>query len=153
LDTISYDIYTKEPVMKKSVYTLCTVLYLMGAALVPAEARPVVHKGEVTFDGWRNNVTIEEDIMGEESYRFYFYAGTGQDLRVRLSTMSDMVYMNIYAPGQKRGDRAFFAGFKDGYVLKGELERSGVYTVEVYMIQDASAQDLTESFTLYMSLN
>jgi hypothetical protein len=125
----------------------------MGTAFSPAEAKPDIHTGEVTFDGWRNNVTIEEEIMGEESYRFYFYAEAGQSLRVRLGTMSDMVYMNIYAPGQRRGDKAFFVGFKDGSVCKGELERSGLYTVEVYMIQDASAQDLTEHFSLYMSLN
>lgn len=125
------------------------VILMLFSQSVAAEH---IHSGKVRFDGWRNNVAIEETITPFDSYRFYFFAGKGDFLRVRLSTYSDAVYMNLYAPGHKHANEAIFVGFKDGSVIKGSLPTTGTYTVQVYMMRNASHLDEEENFTLYMSL-
>lgn len=123
------------------------------ATTLAAAAADRVERQAVTFAEGAPEAVMTGAIKGYDSTEYSVPAGAGQKLAVILSSDSSSVYFNVFAPGDVPGEStALFNGARSGTAFKGSLDRSGDYTVQVFLIRAAARRAESADYTLTIAV-
>ncbi|MEB3863655.1 DNA breaking-rejoining protein [Acinetobacter sp. IK31] len=132
--------------MKKIIKTLLLSI-LISTTSFTVLAKNVEEK--VNFLQGSTHTTLTGKFQGYDDVRYRIYAKNGQILKFNINSLSNLAYVNIFAPGKKPGkDNALLIGSTVGF--KGELTLpvDGDYIVQVYQMRNSARKNKTVKYSL-----
>jgi phage-related tail fiber protein len=127
---------------------LAATFLAMTAAVWPAIAQ--VTEVAVQFKSGESGATITNTITGEEAVNYTLSAMEGQSMVVIMETDNPSNYFNVMAPGAAS---AMFIGSTSGGRFEGTLPATGIYTIQVYLMRNASRRNESASYRLDVGIN
>ncbi|HFD13950.1 MAG TPA: hypothetical protein ENJ34_01450 [Epsilonproteobacteria bacterium] len=106
---------------------------------------------KIDFDIGQKHATLHGVVQGFEKINYQFYASKGQSLHVSMD--SSKAYLKIYSPFKNSSDTPSFKGETEGSFYNGKLKRSGIYTLQVYLIYDEARRDMKSLYVLEVSID
>ncbi len=101
---------------------------------------------KILFPEGQNSVAMNGHVAAHESYDYLLSAKKGQAFRIILKSTNRYNVFNIMEPGEKTD--AFFNGSLRGTQFQGVLSKEGVYTIRVYLMDNAAHRDEHGQYTL-----
>lgn len=104
---------------------------------------------KVNFLQGSTHTTLTGKFQGYNDVKYRIYAKNGQILKFNINSLSNLAYVNIFAPGKKPGkDNALLIGSTVG--SKGELTLpvDGDYIVQVYQMRNSARKNKTVKYSL-----
>ena len=132
--------------MKKIIKTLLLSTFLSTTSFTVL-ANNIEQK--VNFLQGSTHTTLTGKFQGYDDVRYRIYAKNGQILKFNINSLSNLAYVNIFAPGKKPGkDNALLIGSTVG--SKGELTLpvDGDYIVQVYQMRNSARKNKTVKYSL-----
>lgn len=102
----------------------------------------------VTFAKGYDSAVVTGKITAEESVLYELNAREGQFLTVSLRPDNKSANFNIYIPGKGPGEDALFASAAGGTEYTGQLYKSGVHTVSVFLVRSAARRGEAANFDI-----
>lgn len=122
-----------------------------GSGLASADA---VLKERITFAKGTSSATLSGTVKGRDSMEYMLGAASGQHMRAKLTSPSNSIYFNVFAPGKLPGkDEALFIGDTGGDTFDGVLPASGDYMIQVYLYRNAARAGERATFTLDVAVD
>lgn len=132
--------------MKKIIKTLL-LSTLISTTSFTVLAKNVEQK--VNFLQGLTHTTLTGKFQGYDDVKYRIYAKNGQILKFNINSLSNLAYVNIFAPGKKPGkDNALLIGSTVG--SKGELTLpvDGDYIIQVYQMRHSARKNKTVKYSL-----
>jgi len=132
--------------LKKIIKTLLLSI-LISITSFTVLAKNVEQK--VNFLQGSTHTTLTGKFQGYDDVRYRIYAKNGQILKFNINSLSNLAYVNIFAPGKKPGkDNALLIGSTVG--SKGELTLpvDGDYIIQVYQMRNSARKNKTVKYSL-----
>ena len=126
--------------MKKAVLLALACFGLQGVW-----AADETREKRVEFPKGKSGVVLSDSIKGYESVNYKLGAAAGQTMEVTLKTSNASNYFNVMPPG---GDTALFVGSTSGEKFSGLLEKTGDYTVQVYLMRNAARRNAVAKYSI-----
>lgn len=129
--------------MKACVFACAAGLALLSA--LPPGALAADRTETVKFAPGTSATTLKGKIKGYDGVNYRLGARKGQVMQVLFSPSNGSCYMNVFVPGE---ESARFIGSTSGNEFGLNLEKSGTYTVQVYLMRNAARRAESCSYTL-----
>ncbi len=130
-----------------------TSLILGLAVFSPAEAGEA-RTVRVKFYAGASQAVLHGAVKGYGSVDYKVSAKAGQRMTAALSAKNGSVNFNIFEPGAKPGEAyALFASDTGGDRFEGQLEKSGDYTIQVYLFRNAARRGVQAKYALEVKLS
>lgn len=110
-----------------------------------------IKKIAVKFNAGSSSKTIESSIRGYEIHDYTLNVKKGQALNISMATESGSPYFNIMEPDKT--NVAIYNGSINGNQYEGVAEKSGDYTIRVYMMRSGARRNETAKFRLELIAN
>jgi len=107
-----------------------------------------IKKVRVQFDPGATSKTVEGSITGYEGVDYTLNVKEGQLMNISMATEGGSPYFNIMEPGEEYV--AIYNGSTSGNQFEGVAQRSGDYTIRVYMMRSAARRNETAKYRLEM---
>jgi len=130
---------------------LMTIAATAALLFVPAMAKDKVTTHQVHFDKGTTGTTVKGHVKGYDTVNYKLGAKSGQSMRVSLE--SKKAFINIFEPGKGVGDGAMFIGSTAGANYTGILPKSGIYTIQVYLMRNEVRRGTSAPYTLHMGID
>ena len=128
------------------------VLLLLGFLLfIPLSAglhAQDIRKERVRFQEGATSATVEGRITGRETVDYLLNVSAGQVMNISMATPHGATYFNIMEPGEQYA--AIYNGSTSGNQFEGVTEKSGDYTIRVYMMRSAARRGERADYRLEM---
>lgn len=98
----------------------------------------------------KNSTSIAGVIKGSQFIDYQIQFEKGQTIEVLLTGSNQSNYFNILPPGSK--DVAIYNSSINGNKYNGLSDRSGLYTIRVYLMRNAARRNESSKFTLKIKL-
>jgi hypothetical protein len=121
---------------------VCTALLLLSAVAVAEEN---IRRQPIAFAKGATAATVKGSIKGHQVVDYQLRAAAGQTMTVVFKPGNRSAYFNVLPPGS---DEALFVGSASGDRFAASLLADGVYTIRVYLMQDAARRNETATYTL-----
>ncbi|RJG38275.1 DNA breaking-rejoining protein [Motilimonas pumila] len=95
---------------------------------------------------------ISGEVKGYDMVFYQFDAKKGQTLVVDFKTDNLSSYFNLYQPDSYPDNGAFFIGSSQGNHMAQTLEKSGQYTLQVYLMRNAARRNEAAKFSFEIQL-
>jgi len=128
--------------MKNLSACLCLLACIAGFAVASqaADIAKAVH-----FAQGKTSATLKGSIRGEQGIAYQLGASQGQAMSILFKPSNASCYFNVMPPG---GDTAIFIGSTSGNEFTANLDRSGTYQVQVYLMRNAARRNETCSYSI-----
>ena len=128
--------------MKNLSACLCLLACIAGFAVASqaADIAKAVH-----FDQGKTSATLKGSIRGEDGVVYQLGASEGQAMSVLFKPSNASCYFNVLPPA---GDTAIFIGSTSGNEFTANLDRSGTYRVQVYLMRNAARRNETCNYSI-----
>jgi len=130
---------------------LSTVVVFVGLLVVPVMAKDKVTTHQVHFDKGTTSSIVEGHVNGYDTVNYRLGAKEGQHMRITLE--SKKAYMNIFEAGKGVEDEAMFIGSILGGSYTGKLLKSGIYTIQVYLMRNEARRGTDAPYTLNIEID
>jgi hypothetical protein len=128
---------------------LLAVFVAVLLALLPTLA--FAREGRIQRVAFRDGqAVVKGRIKGYQYVDYVFPVGSGESLKVSLTTDKGANYFNLLAPGET--EVAFFVGSTSGDHYEGVAPTSGDYTARVYLMRSAARRGAVANYTLKISV-
>jgi hypothetical protein len=107
-----------------------------------------IEKVRVQFDSGATSKTVESSITGRETVDYILNVKEGQPLNISMATQHNATYFNVMEPGEEY--EGIYNGSINGNQFEGTAEKSGDYTIRVYMMRSAARRGETADYRLEM---
>ena len=135
--------------MKKNFILITVTTALL---FIPAIAKDKVTIHKVHFDKGSTRTTAKGQVKGYDTVNYKLSAKEGQYIRISLE--SKKAYMNIFEPAKEVvNDRAMFIGSIKGESYRGNLSKSGIYTIQVYLMRNEARRGTKASYSLQIDIH
>lgn len=140
-----------HPSLGRLAAALCVAT---AVALTGVAAADAVRKERVKFAKGTSSATLTNMVKGRDTLEYAVGATAGQHMRVKLTSSSNSIYFNVFAPGTMPGqDEALFIGDTGGDTFDGVLSASGNYMIQVYLYRNAARAGKSAKFTLDVAVD
>jgi hypothetical protein len=129
--------------MKKLTIACMTILCLCAGTASAQERTEVVK-----FDSGAISKTIKGSIKGYDGVSYILGAKAGQAMSVLFAPANASCNMNVWRPGE---EQAVFAG--DGNEYAANLDKTGDYRVQVYLMRNAAQRNEVCNFTITFEIS
>ena len=116
----------------------------------PITAKDIVHTKWVDFGRISNETTVVGIVKGYDTIQYKLKVKANQTMHVNMET--NKVKFNIFQPNKSPMDGAIFMGKTEGSSFVGKLKKNGVYTIEVYLVDDEAKKDKKIIYTVDIGL-
>ena len=96
------------------------------------------------------HAVVKGRIKGYDYVDYVFPVGSGESLKVNLTTNKGSNYFNLLAPGET--EVAFFIGSTSGNDYEGVVPTSGDYTARVYLMRSDARRGAVANYTLRIAV-
>lgn len=110
-----------------------------------------IKKEQVHFDKGTTSKTIESSITGDETVDYVLNVRKGQAINVSMATDNTANYFNIMEPNEEYV--AIFNGSINDNMYEGILNKSGNYTIRVYLMRSAARRNEKANYRLEMIIS
>ena len=107
-----------------------------------------IRKERVRFQEGATSATVEGRITGPETVDYLLNVSAGQAMNISMATPHGATYFNIMEPGEQYA--AIYNGSTSGNQFEGVAEKSGDYTIRVYMMRSAARRGERADYRLEM---
>ena len=111
----------------------------------------VIPSKKVVFPPGKDSASIRSSIKGDKIIDYKLTVQQGQVLSVKLKTNNGANYFNILPPGSN--DVAIYNSSIDGNVYSGSPEKSGEYSIRVYLMRSAARRNESANYTISFSIS
>jgi hypothetical protein len=135
--------------------SVASAVFAIGpdACLSPAIAGDDVRTARVNFAPGASRATIQGVITGRQSVNYKIGAGAGQTMLMSLSANNYSIYFNVFEPGVEPGrDAAAYTSDTDGNRFEDRLDKSGDYTIQVYLFRNAARRGVRSRYNLDVAI-
>jgi len=133
--------------MKKQLMTIVATTALL---FIPTIAKDKVTTHQVHFDKGTTGSTVKGYVKGYDTVNYTLDAKKGQYMHVSLE--SKKAYMNIYEPGKGMDAAAMFIGSIKGKNYTGNLAKSGIYRIQVYLMRNEARRGTNTPYSLHIGI-
>jgi hypothetical protein len=133
--------------VRRLASTLITSALCVGIALT-AEAAP--SSRVVQFAKGSSSATLKGSIKGYDYADHKLRARSGQTLSVSMKASNPSAYFNVLPPGST--DVAIHVGSTNGNDWTGTLDRSGEFTIRVYLMRNEARRGAQANYTLNVGI-
>jgi len=109
-----------------------------------------IQQVNVKFPAGKTSTTITNTIKGEKTIDYKVSASSGQTMKVTLNTSNGSNYFNVLEPGSS--DVAIYNSSENTNKFNQQLNKSGVYTIRVYLMRNAARRNETAKYSLSIGL-
>ncbi len=106
---------------------------------------------EVRFDRGKSGTTIEASITGNQIIDYVINAQKGQSIHISMATDNGANYFNLMEPNEKYV--AIFNGSTSENMYEGVLQKSGNYTIRVYLMRSAARRNEKANYRLEINIS
>ena len=131
----------------KLLHIFVSIVFLINISM----AKDLILTKKVDFDIGTKSVTLHGGIQKFEKTNYQFYANKGDTIHVSLN--ASKAHFNIYSPYKENSNSPIFSGKIEGKKYTGVLSKSGIYTVQVYSLNDASIKENRILYTLHINMD
>lgn len=123
---------------------LALALSIAPVAQAASQTRPV------QFAKGTRAATLTGIVKGHDSMDYTVRAAAGQTLTVSMKASQAAAFFNVLPPGSK--DVAIYNSSIGGNDYAGTLEKSGTYTLRVYLMRNEARRGVQADYTLKISI-
>lgn len=116
----------------------------------PVIANGQIIKKPVAFKQDSVGTTLKDKITGEQVIDYQLTVKAGQFMNVNLETNHLSNYFNILPPGSE--DVAVYNSSVYGNKYNGTLEKSGTYTIRVYLMRSSARRKESATYSLRLEV-
>jgi hypothetical protein len=127
-------------------YVLLSALF--GFTVIHGVIAQDIKKEQVRFEKGANSATIEASITGDETIDYMLNVKKGQYINVSMATDNGANYFNVMEPNEEY--EAIFNGSINENQYEGVLQKSGNYTIRVYLMRSAARRNEKANYRLEM---
>ncbi|MBU2950122.1 hypothetical protein KO493_05360 [Tamlana agarivorans] len=122
-------------------------LCVLGCFLAFSSAHAQGIKKEVVkFEEGKFTTSIENNIKGDQIVDYTVNVKEGQFLNVSMATDNSANYFNLMEPNEEYV--AIFNGSMSENMFEGQLEKTGDYTIRVYLMRSAARRNEVANYKL-----
>lgn len=104
----------------------------------------------IFFPAGKNSTTVTGTVRGHAYIDHKLNVQTGQTLNVSLNSKNSSVFFNVLPPGSK--DVAIYNSSEGGNNYSGVADKSGLYSIRVYLMGAAKSENQSVNFGLTVGL-
>lgn len=136
--------------MKRAALAALVLGSLMMCDVAAAQDTRTVR---VQFARGATSTTIHGQVAGRGTIQYRVGARAGQTMQVTFTPGNDSASFNVFAPRAVPGrDAAIFIGATSGNEASLQLDRSGDYLIQVFLVRAAARRNERANFTLALSI-
>lgn len=140
----------KHPFNLQKLRTISLFSLAIFFAVSSSWGQEDIRTEQVSFEKGKSGATIEGSITGSEIIDYKLNARSGQAMNVSMATDNTANYFNVMEPGEQYV--AVFNGSVGENMYEGTLEKSGDYTIRVYLMRSAARRNEKANFRLEISI-
>ena len=125
-------------------------LLLFLLILSSVGAFEAVQTQTVHFEKEASSKTIHDAVKGWELKEYRLGAKAGQRMKVVLDSSNNVLFFNIWAPGE---EMALFNGSDMGNRFTVVLPKDGIYRVRVYLMRNEARSGEKAEYTLTFAIH
>ncbi|MDO9414676.1 hypothetical protein [Pararhizobium sp.] len=131
------------------LWSMATAAILATAILTPGLAIAGDVTTTVKFRAGASSATLKGTVKGYDTARYIIGAEAGQVMSVLFSPGNSSCYFNVLPPS---GGDAVFNGSSSGNEYSANLQSSGNYTIQTYLMRNAARRNETCKFSLTIEI-
>ncbi len=123
----------------------------IALAIAPLFSYAQIEKKTVKFPAGASSTVIKAVVKGDKMIDYLVGASAGQTITVSLKSTNTANYFNLMEPGEEYA--AIYNSSIDGNTYTKVLEKSGDYTIRVYLVRAAARRNESGNFTLSIAIS
>lgn len=123
---------------------------LLAMALASAFPAAAQQTSPISFARGATSATVSGNVQGNQYRDYTVRAAAGQRMRINLLTRNPSAYFNLLPPGSR--DEAIHIGSSSGNSYNGLLDRTGAWTIRVYLMRSAARRGAVANYQLSVAV-
>jgi small nuclear ribonucleoprotein (snRNP)-like protein len=132
--------------MRSACFALSFAIFMV---LVGQQAAAADKTVVVKFKPGARSATVKGSLRGYDGVTYVIGANAGQAMSIVFSPKNSSCYFNVTAPG---AEEALFNGSTTGNEFSANLDASGNYEAQVYLMRNAARRNETCQYSMTVEI-